>query len=105
MHRFCCFPTRRKPISVGQIEQDQPFRVQIMSDLHLEVARYNRTPYDFDFTACAPNLALLGDIGLTKDDRLFLFLDVQCSRFDRVFFVLGHHEFYDSAIVGVRYLA
>ncbi|KIM48703.1 hypothetical protein M413DRAFT_84237 [Hebeloma cylindrosporum] len=65
---------------------------QLLSDLHLEVERGSTPPYIFDFPVAAPNLALLGDIGWTRDDRLFEWLELQLSRFERVFFVIGNHE-------------
>jgi hypothetical protein len=56
-------------------------RIQLLSDIHLEI---ERTPssdgegdiYKFDFPADpdADALALLGDIGMTVDDRLFTWL-------------------------------
>ena len=39
---------------------------QLLSNLHLEVERGSTLPYAFDFPVTAPNLALLGDIGLTS---------------------------------------
>lgn len=65
---------------------------QVLSDLHLEVERGSTPPYTFDFPVTAPNLALLGDIGWTRDERLFEWLELQLSRFERVFFVIGNHE-------------
>ncbi|EFI28188.1 hypothetical protein CC1G_14215 [Coprinopsis cinerea okayama7 len=66
--------------------------IQILSDLHLEFERGEDPLYTFDFPACAPNLALLGDIGWTRDERLFVWLEFQLTRFERVFFVSGNHE-------------
>ncbi|KAL6238962.1 hypothetical protein BDW75DRAFT_227542 [Aspergillus navahoensis] len=66
---------------------------QILSDLHLE----NPRAYDlFNIPPKAPYLALLGDIGIVKDDELFAFLTVQLQQFELVFFVLGNHEPYGS---------
>jgi len=63
-----------------------------MSDLHLEVGKQYRS---FEFPVTAPRLILAGDIGCLADYELYLeFLGVQCKRFDRVFLVLGNHEFY-----------
>jgi predicted phosphodiesterase len=67
--------------------------LQFMSDLHLEAPR----AYDvFIIHPNAPYLALLGDIGNTKDDGLFEFLEQQLSKFKVVFFLLGNHEPYHS---------
>ncbi|KAJ3483776.1 hypothetical protein NLG97_g7227 [Lecanicillium saksenae] len=45
----------------------------------------------------APYLALLGDIGYTKDDGFFSFLRRQLQVFRVVFLVLGNHEPYYSS--------
>lgn len=67
-------------------------RVQILSDLHLEVGQQYST---FTFPASAPFLILAGDIGRMvgyRDCRGFL--ESQVSRYKKVFLVLGNHEFY-----------
>ncbi|KAJ5161837.1 hypothetical protein N7492_007229 [Penicillium capsulatum] len=62
---------------------------QIVSDLHLE----NPAAYDiFEIPPCAPYLALLGDIGVVKDDKFFAFIEAQLPKFEIVFFLLGNHE-------------
>ncbi|KAF2717890.1 hypothetical protein K431DRAFT_333578 [Polychaeton citri CBS 116435] len=54
-----------------------------MSDLHLE----KPMSYDlFDITPVAPFLALLGDIGNSRDDRFSHFLEAQLHKFCTVFF-------------------
>jgi len=63
---------------------------QLLSNVHLGVERGSTLPY-FDFPVTAPNLTLLGDIGWTRDERLFEWLELQLSRFERVFFVIGNH--------------
>jgi len=73
-------------------------RIQLLSDLHLEIERGSRPLYEYDFPAHAPNLALLGDIGWTRDSRLFEWLEAQLARFRRVFFVSGNHEPYVSTL-------
>ncbi|KAF3481125.1 Ser/Thr protein phosphatase superfamily protein [Arthroderma uncinatum] len=69
-----------------------PPRIQILSDLHLEV----RNQYSsFQIPAAAPFLILAGDIGQLSDYRGYLqFLSNQCRQFERVYLVLGNHEFY-----------
>lgn len=53
-------------------------KLQIVSDLQLEAP----AAYDvYEITPSAPNLAVLGDIGYTKDDGLFDFLRKQLSQF------------------------
>ncbi|GJJ10809.1 hypothetical protein Clacol_005037 [Clathrus columnatus] len=68
--------------------------IQLLSDIHLEMNRGGHPLYVFDFPVCAPNLALLGDIGWARDPRLFEWLNLQLTRFERVFFILGNHEAY-----------
>ena len=67
-------------------------KFQFVSDLHLE------TPGDseeFFISAVAPYLILGGDIGrLSSCERYLAFLGRQCSSFERVFLVLGNHEFF-----------
>jgi len=63
--------------------------IQILSDLHLE----NPSAYDvYEFLPEAPYLALLGDIGLVKDDGFFTFIETQLRKFKIVFLLLGNHE-------------
>jgi hypothetical protein len=70
------------------------FRLQILSDLHLESPQ----AYDvFNINPKAPFLALLGDIGYAKDNGLFVFLRKQLTIFRIVFLVLGNHEAYHSS--------
>lgn len=70
---------------------------QIMSDLHLEVGRQYA---DFDIPPKAPYLVLAGDIGRLVDfESLRDFLALQCSNFEKVFYVLGNHEFYGTSRV------
>jgi UDP-2,3-diacylglucosamine pyrophosphatase LpxH len=76
-----------------------PTDIQLLSDLHLEVERGDQPLYTLDFPACAPNLALLGDIGWTRDERLFIWLELQLTRFERVFFISGNHEPYVGTLV------
>lgn len=71
--------------------------LQILSDLHLEVGQQYSL---FDFPRAAPYLILAGDIGrLSSDyDAYLSFLASKCcNRFERVFLVLGNHEFYGSS--------
>lgn len=63
-----------------------------MSDVHLEVGQQYSS---FEFPATAPFLILAGDIGRLIDyDAYLKFLSRQTERYDRVFLVLGNHEFY-----------
>ncbi|KAI0825032.1 Ser/Thr protein phosphatase protein [Trametes gibbosa] len=77
-------------------------RVQVLSDLHLEVPPpkhiQHGKPYQFRFPAQSDTLALLGDIGITADDGLFDWIRTQLKRFKTVFFLSGNHESYGSSL-------
>ena len=81
------------------------FAIQVMSDLHLEYSFHrpgNSTVvgYEaFDFKPCAPVLALLGDVGLVSQNGLFVFLRRQLLKYEKILYVMGNHEFYDSYFV------
>lgn len=67
--------------------------VQIMSDLHLEVGQQYQT---FDFPVVGKFLILAGDIGRLIDYEGYRgFLERQVGRFEKVFLVLGNHEFFE----------
>ncbi|KAG8417364.1 hypothetical protein J3458_004874 [Metarhizium acridum] len=67
-------------------------RVQLLSDLHLEIGQQYLS---YTFPATAPFLLLGGDIGRLIDyDGYLKFLEAQVSRYEKVFLVLGNHEFY-----------
>lgn len=68
--------------------------IQIMSDLHLEVGAGEQYA-DFAVPRQAPYLLLGGDIGNLSNYEAFLgFLKRMTDTFDRVFLVLGNHDFY-----------
>jgi predicted phosphodiesterase len=71
-------------------------QIQLMSDLHLETPKSRPTYNEFVIQPQCKYLALLGDIGIVKDQALFHFLELQLQHFDKVFFVLGNHEPYQS---------
>ncbi|KAK4139182.1 Metallo-dependent phosphatase-like protein [Dichotomopilus funicola] len=82
-------------------------QVQIMSDLHLEVGQQYTL---FTFPTTAPFLILAGDIGRLIDYQGYhSFLELQVTRYKKVFLVLGNHEFYgldyQSGIQEARRLA
>ncbi|KAK2766774.1 hypothetical protein FQN54_006088 [Arachnomyces sp. PD_36] len=71
---------------------NHPVAIQYMSDLHLEVGQQYT---DFTVPKAAPYLVLGGDIGCLRNyDGLLDFLAAQCEQFERVFLVLGNHEFF-----------
>ena len=87
---------------------DCAFPIQVMSDLHLEyklcgpgnttVAGYNA----FDCEPCAAVLALLGDIGLASHNGLLVYLRRQLLKYEKILYVMGNHEFYDSSYVCIK---
>lgn len=65
---------------------------QFLSDLHLEVGQQYSS---YEIPVSAPYLILGGDIGRLKDYTSYLdFLIKQTERYEKVFLVLGNHEFY-----------
>ncbi|KAG5979698.1 hypothetical protein E4U55_004855 [Claviceps digitariae] len=67
-------------------------RVQLLSDLHLEIGQQYSS---YTFPVSAPFLLLGGDIGRLIDyDGYRQFLEAQVCRYQKVFLVLGNHEFY-----------
>src|SRR5579859_3857607 len=76
------------------MELEPTVSIQVMSDLHLESGSGYET---FIIEPRAPSLALLGDIGNTRDPKLYIFLEKQLRLFKRVFFLLGNHEPYHSS--------
>jgi Icc-related predicted phosphoesterase len=71
------------------------FRIQYLSDLHLE--KYS-APYRFkDFVTIAKNtdlLVLAGDISECRKAVLYLFLKYCKDRVERIVYVPGNHEYY-----------
>ncbi|KAF3000106.1 hypothetical protein E8E13_003651 [Curvularia kusanoi] len=66
-------------------------KLQILSDLHLE----SPAAYDiFEITPTAEYLALIEDIGYTKNDGLISFIRKHLPKFKVIFYVLGNHEPY-----------
>jgi hypothetical protein len=77
-----------------------PLRFQIISDLHLETPLMNPSYSHFTLPIHAPNLFLLGDIGLTQHPQLFTFLTSLLSTHSglRIFYILGNHEPYHTTL-------
>jgi hypothetical protein len=80
-------------------------RIQILSDLHLEVERRGypegRKFYNYDIPVQAEYLALLGDVGCTVDDQLFEWLRAQLKHFKVLFYVMGNHGVFVTLRVAV----
>lgn len=72
------------------------FRLQIASDLHLDI-NSTKTNYDEIIKPSAPYLALAGDIAELKNSHILMpFLKNVCTKFKKVFYIMGNHEFYYS---------
>ncbi|CZR62760.1 related to Ser/Thr protein phosphatase superfamily [Phialocephala subalpina] len=77
-------------------------KLQLMSDLHLETPKARSTYEHFKIQPVCRYLALLGDIGNTRDPRLFSFLREQLQNFEIVFYLLGNHETYGTTILAAQ---
>jgi hypothetical protein len=77
-----------------------PLRFQILSDLHLETPLSSSSYSHFTIPISAPNLFLLGDIGLTIHPQLFAFLSSLLTTHPalHIFYVLGNHEPYHTTV-------
>lgn len=72
-----------------------PVSIQFLSDLHLEAFGLYES---FQIPVAGCFLLLGGDIGkLVTYDRLKGFLHRQCGNFERVFLILGNHEFFGTS--------
>lgn len=66
-------------------------KLQYISDLHLEYR--SEIPWS-KLQVCAPNLALVGDVGHLHHRRYRELLEWANENFEHTFLVLGNHEFY-----------
>ena len=79
-------------------------RIQIASDLHLEFYKDKSRGEDFFETLLTPPvdkdsvdiLVLAGDIGYPEDSITDKFLEWCCSRWKRVIWIYGNHEYYNG---------
>jgi hypothetical protein len=70
------------------------FRIQYVSDLHLEF--YEKLTFPCLLRPVAPYLALAGDIGQPRHPLFAEFLDYASKRWEKVFYVAGNHEYYTT---------
>jgi hypothetical protein len=68
------------------------FRIQYVSDLHLEF--YDKMAFPLLVKPAARYLALAGDIGHPGTDLFKSFIDYTARNWERVFLVAGNHEYY-----------
>lgn len=74
-------------------------QLQLVSDLHLEVPKSSPLYTTINIDIRASYLCLLGDIGLVKDDGLYVFLrgTLEQHMGCRIFYIIGNHESYQLA--------
>jgi predicted phosphodiesterase len=70
------------------------FRIQYISDLHLEM--YQKVPFPLLLKPNARYLALAGDIGQPSCQSWRPFFDYVNTHWDRTFYVTGNHEYYSN---------
>jgi hypothetical protein len=70
------------------------FRIQYVSDIHLEF--YDKVPFPLLVNPNARYLALAGDIGHPAHANYNAFFQHVSSNWDRVFYVPGNHEYYNK---------
>lgn len=70
------------------------FRIQYVSDIHLEF--YDKVPFPLLVKPNARYLALAGDIGQPSHTNYNAFFQYVSSNWDRVFYVPGNHEYYNK---------
>lgn len=71
---------------------NKDIRIQFTSDNHLE---FHKEINILDFlTPCAPNLAILGDLGYPQLDNFKDFISQASQIYTKVFYLPGNHEFY-----------
>jgi predicted phosphodiesterase len=70
------------------------FRIQYVSDIHLEF--YDKVPFPLLVKPNARYLALAGDIGQPSHSNYNAFFQYVSSNWDKVFYVPGNHEYYSK---------
>jgi predicted MPP superfamily phosphohydrolase len=71
-------------------------KIQIVSDLHLDATKQPVRRLPEYLTPSAPYLALLGDICTLNNNVLKQFLLKVCGMYEKVFYLYGNHEWYDT---------
>ncbi|PSN71987.1 hypothetical protein BS50DRAFT_240622 [Corynespora cassiicola Philippines] len=87
-------PPRSRFQSSAPYPPRPPFRLRILSDLHLSSPSYIPSSLAKHLPLLAPNLCLLGDISLAQNAALFTFLQGLLERSPslRIFYVPGNRE-------------
>ena len=72
----------------------KPFRIQYISDIHLEM--YDKQAFPLILKPNARYLALCGDIGYPREPIFKSFIDYCSRNWDKVFYLPGNHEYYND---------
>lgn len=72
----------------------KPFRIQYISDIHLEF--YDKLAFPLILTPNARYLALCGDIGYPHQQIFTSFIDYCSRHWEKVFYIPGNHEYYNN---------
>jgi len=84
------------PSIIPEILPENQFRIQIVSDVHIEFGKEN---YDDSIVPKAKYLALLGDIGLPYYRSEYrAFIHQQAKKFEKVIVLAGNHEYYGASL-------
>jgi hypothetical protein len=70
------------------------FYGEVISDTHFNISKLKPEQILPIFSLKTPNLILAGDIGDPDDPTLYTAIQLACSKYKRVFYVPGNHEFY-----------
>ena len=71
------------------------FDAEVISDTHLNMWKYKPDELVKLFSLQTPNLILAGDIGDPDEPTLHMFLNIARTKYKRVIYVPGNHEFYN----------
>lgn len=94
------FPTLDSACQLKEEEPSKVFKLQVCSDLHIEF--FGEEPVPPILEKAAPYLALLGDIGLAKDESYKQYLLQQAEIYDKVFVIAGNHEYYHNTVESTK---
>lgn len=77
-------------------EEEDKMDLQIASDIHLEFCKSPTKTWETIIKPSAKYLALIGDVGELRNQKHLLlpFLKKVCRCFEKVFYIMGNHEYY-----------
>ena len=71
------------------------FHAEVISDTHLNLWNYNDEQITRIFPGNSSNLILAGDIGDPDHPSLYKAIKIACTKYRRVIYIPGNHEFYN----------